>query len=96
MESMSEVTATVLADETVCVMLLPDETLTEAFIMIRKLIESGTEVLAATPNAMELFMRETTEAGCGYPGCDIAPAPGWKVCPEHLPWAYQKARAEEG
>jgi len=40
-----------LDDTTALVMLLPDDTLTESFILIRKLVEAGNEVLAATPVA---------------------------------------------
>ena len=47
----------VLADDTTLILLLPDEHLHEAFIMIRNLLEQGTDVIAATPNAVPLVLK---------------------------------------
>ncbi len=52
-------------DDTVVILLCPDTSLSESFILVRKLIEEGIEVVAATPDAMALFVDATKEVDRG-------------------------------
>ena len=52
-----------LDDNTILVLLMPDETLNDAFAFMRHKMESGFDVIAATPTQVERILKALKDDG---------------------------------